>query len=58
MDGIRDSYRTAQSITIQILQEWLIGRGESITWQSLVQALRSSELNVLANKVAKKYVDK
>ena len=56
--GIMDSYRTAQSITIQILQEWLIGRGESITWQSLVQALRSSELNFLADKVAKKYVDK
>ena len=56
--GIKDSYRTAQSITIQILQEWLNGKGESITWKSLVQVLRSSELNFLAYKVAKKYVDK
>ena len=56
--GIKDSYRTAQSVTIQILQEWLIGRGESITWQSLIQALRDSQLNTLANIVAKKYIDK
>ena len=58
VEGIRDSYRTAQNITIQILQEWLIGRGESITWHSLVQALRDSQLNTLANNVAKKYIDK
>ena len=55
--GIKDSCRTAQSITIQILQEWLSGKGESITWQSLVKALCSSELNNLAKKVAKKYID-
>ena len=56
--GIMDSYRVPQSITIQILQEWLIGRGESITWKSLIQALRDSQLNTLANNVAKKYINK
>ena len=58
VEGIRDCYRTPQNITLQILQEWLIGRGESITWQSLVQALRSSDLNVLADRVAHKYIHK
>ena len=58
VEGIRDCYRTPQNITLQILQEWLIGRGESITWQSLVQALRSSDLNVLADRVADKYIHK
>ena len=58
VEGIRDCYRTPQNITLQILQEWLIGRGESITWQSLVQALRSSDLNVLADRVADKYIQK
>ena len=58
VEGIRDCHRTAQNITLQILQEWLIGRGESITWQSLVQALRSSDLNVLADRVADKYIHK
>ena len=50
--------RTAHNITLQILHEWLIGRGQSITWQSLVQALRSSDLNVLADRVADKYIHK
>ena len=58
VEGIKDCYRTPQNITLQILQEWLIGRGESITWQSLAQALRSSDLNVLADRVANKYIHK
>ena len=55
---IENDQRTAHNITLQILHEWLIGRGESITWQSLVQALRSSDLNVLADRVADKYIHK
>ena len=55
---IENDHRTAHNITLQILHEWLIGRGESITWQSLVQALRSSDLNVLADRVADKYIHK
>ena len=55
---IENDQRTAHNITLQILHDWLIGRGESITWQSLVQALRSSDLNVLADRVADKYIHK
>ena len=55
---VENDQRTAHNITLQILHEWLIGRGESITWQSLVQALRSSNLNVLADRVADKYIHK
>ena len=55
---IENDQRTAHNITLQILHEWLIGRGESITWQSLVLALRSSDLNVLADRVADKYIHK
>ena len=55
---IENDHRTAHNITLQILHEWLIGRGKSITWQSLVKALRSSDLNVLADRVADKYIHK
>ena len=58
VEGIRYCYRSPQDITLQILQEWLIGRGESITWQSLIKALRSSDLNVLADRVADNYIHK
>lgn len=39
-----------------ILQEWLQGRGLPVTWQSLTQALRDSDMTELADEVAAKYL--
>ena len=39
-------------ITVEILEQWLQGRGRMpITWQTLVQCLRDTELNVLADNI-------
>ena len=39
-------------ITVEILEQWLQGRGRMpITWQTFVQCLRDTELNVLANNI-------
>ena len=37
---------------LQILQEWLEGRGVPVTWQSLVETLRKMKLNTYADKIA------
>ena len=39
-------------ITMGILREWLVGRGLSVSWQTLIQTLRNVNLNVLADDVA------
>jgi len=39
-------------ITVEILERWLQGRGRMpITWQTFVQCLRDTELNVLADNI-------
>ena len=39
-------------ITVEILEQWLQGRGRMpITWQTFVQCLRDTKLNVLANNI-------
>ena len=40
------------AITVEILREWLKGRGRTpVTWQTFVKCLRESDLNVLANDI-------
>ena len=42
-------------IILRILQEWLEGRGlEPVSWETLVQTLRDSDLSPLANEVLQK----
>ena len=36
---------------LRILQEWLEGKGVSVSWQSLIQALRDTELSELADHI-------
>ena len=38
-------------ICLEILQEWLMGKGLPVTWETLVQTLRDSRLYALADKV-------
>ena len=43
------------TIILRILQEWLEGRGlEPVSWETLVQTLRDSDLSPLANEVLQK----
>ena len=42
----------AEDVMLRILQEWLEGRGVPVTWQSLVETLRKTKLNSLADKIA------
>ena len=35
----------------KILQEWLEGNGLPVTWQSLIQTLRDSDLSALADQI-------
>ena len=41
-------------IVLEILQEWVVGRGELPTWQMLIKTLRECKLTVLANKIEKR----
>ena len=40
-----------EGIVTKILQEWVGGRGASLTWDPLVKTLRDCELNTLADHV-------
>ncbi len=42
----------AEAINMAILREWLQGRGrQPVTWETLVDVLRDSNLNTLANDI-------
>ena len=44
-----------EDIILQILQEWLEGRGlEPVTWETLIKTLRDSDLSALADEVHQK----
>ena len=38
----------AEKVTLRILQEWLERKGVLVTWPTLVQTLRDTELSTLA----------
>ena len=40
-----------QRIICKILQEWLEGNGLPVTWQSLIETLRDSDLSALADQI-------
>ena len=42
-------------ITLRILQEWLVGKGEPTTWDTLTTTLCKCKLNILATKIEKEY---
>ena len=41
----------AHRITLKILQDWLLGKGEPPTWQTLVQTLHRCGLSLLADQI-------
>ena len=46
-----DCHWQAEPIVRKILQEWLEGKGLPVTWESLVQTLRDSNLSTLADEI-------
>ena len=40
-----------ERIVLKILQEWLEGKGLPVTWESLIQTLRDTDLSVLADQI-------
>ena len=44
-----------EKIAREILQDWLLGRGlKPVTWETLIKALRDSNLSALADEVQQK----
>ena len=41
-----------ERIVRKILQEWLEGKGSSVTWKSLIQTLTDMELSTLADQIS------
>ena len=52
MSIIEDECRgKLERIVLRILQEWLEGKGLPVTWKSLIQTLRDTDLSVLAEQI-------
>ena len=50
----RQYHGAAEDISRHILQEWLQGRGSPVLWSTLVDALRTIELNELATLIERR----
>ena len=52
MNIIEDDCRgKPERIVMRILQGWLAGKGLPVTWESLIQTLRDTDLSVLADQI-------
>ena len=51
----QDSLRQTHTITMKILQRWLLGKGEPVTWDTLVKILHRCKLDTLADKIHQQY---
>ena len=40
-----------EDVVLRILQEWLEGKGLPVTWESLIQTLRDTDLPTLAEQI-------
>ena len=57
VDAIKhDCLGKTHQITRKILQEWLAGKGEPVTWACLVKTLRRCKLNALADEIQQQHL--
>ena len=57
VDAIKhDCLGKTHQITRKILQEWLAGNGEPVTWACLVQTLHRCNLNALADEIQQQHL--
>ena len=53
IDNIDKELRgNVEEINTKILQDWLNGKGQSVSWETLLDSLRACNLNELANHIA------
>jgi len=38
-------------MAMEVLREWLAGRGVEVTWESIIDTLRDCELTVMADQI-------
>ena len=52
VDSFRREYQSdAESVVQRILQEWLKGNGLPVTWDSLIKALKDTNLLTMAHQI-------
>ena len=52
MNNIEEKLRgDPERISMEIIQNWLQGKGQSITWETLIDTLRKCNLNTLADQI-------
>ena len=40
-----------ERIMLRILQEWVLGKSATLTWQTLIKTLKDCKLNILADRI-------
>ena len=48
---VHEHQRDAELINLKILQKWINGIGQPVSWDTLVQVLKDIQLHELARKV-------
>ena len=56
VDAIERDFGKTHRITRKILQEWLAGKGEPVTWACLVKTLHRCKLNALADEIQQQHL--
>jgi hypothetical protein len=52
MEIIRDNHQgRVEEMTMQVLREWLAGKGVEVSWESLIATLRDCELSLMADQI-------
>ena len=46
-----ESRGTPINITMEVLREWLAGKGVEVSWESLISTLRNSKLPLIAEQI-------
>ena len=46
-----DNRGKSERITMQVLREWLAGKGVEVSWESLIATLRKSKLQLMADQI-------
>ena len=52
MEIIRDNHQgRVEEMTMEVLREWLAGKGVEVSWESLIATLRKSKLKLMADQI-------
>ena len=43
--------RDPERVTMEVLKEWLAGKGVEVSWESLIETLRKSKLKLMADQI-------